>query len=62
MPKEDKLFLMIVSPDPRNRLGKDNLPREEIRHIQIDVINRNIVHGYPLHIRTYHFSSVYRIF
>ena len=62
MPKEDILFLTTVFPDPRNRLGKDNLPREEIHHTQIDVTNRNTVHEYPLQVRTYHFRSVYRIF
>jgi hypothetical protein len=57
MPKEDILFLKTVSPDPRNRLGKDNLPRGGIHRIQIDVINRNTVHECPLHIRTYHFKE-----
>ena len=51
MPKEDILFLMTVFPDPRNRLGKGNLLREEIPHTQIDVTNRNIVHECPLHVK-----------
>jgi hypothetical protein len=62
MPKEDRLFLTTVFPDPHNRLGKDNLPREEIHRTQIDVTNRNTVHECPLQVRTYQFKRMYRIF
>ena len=39
---------MTVSPDPRNRLGRDNLLRVGIHHTQISEVNRNTVHECPL--------------
>jgi hypothetical protein len=42
MPRVDISFLMIVSLDRRNLPEIDNLLREGIHRIQIDVVNRNI--------------------
>ena len=39
---------MIACLCLRNRLGINNLTREEIRRIQINVIDHNIVHEYHL--------------
>lgn len=51
MPTISILFQVIVYHGPRNRLRIGNLIGVESIRIQIDVINRNTVRGYHLHIQ-----------